>query len=218
MVLDALRAAAMIADEARNGRFPLFTDFIYLDFRDCGGNVASAQAGGPDGTEPAVAGMRTARLGRSPDLFDGVIGGRGRFRLGSGFQTGWAGGALGYRHLYYDHAGDNLLAGIHLQRALRCIQLHPRSRGHALSVGVRNANSPGSSLLILNTSHVSLTSRGAFTSSRKVGRIRRPSARTCSPGVTTSSTRRPRRARITASVSLLPAACTARRYAPRHCS
>src|SRR5690606_26752962 len=49
-LLDALRFAAMIAAEARNGRFTVLTDFIYLDFRDEGGSVASAQAGGRGGT------------------------------------------------------------------------------------------------------------------------------------------------------------------------
>lgn len=195
-LLDSLSAAAMIAAEARNGRVTIFTDFIYLDFRDDGGSVASAQAGGSNGTVSAVvgsssesrltgslwslgggytvaagewghfdatagfrllsvdarsdvtvgaaltgqnqsvAGAQAIRLGRSETLFDGVVGGRGRFVLGGGFhipyafdvgagssrltwqasaavgyQTGWAGVALGYRHLYYDQGGDNLLQG-----------------------------------------------------------------------------------------------------------
>lgn len=195
-LLDALRFAAMIAAEARNGRFTVLTDFIYLDFRDEGGSVASAQAGGRGGTVSAALGSssesrldgslwslaggytlldggwghldatagfrllsirarsdvvlgaslsgaggsasaaRMARLERSEDLLDAVVGGRGRLILGSGFhipyafdigtgssritwqasaalgyQTGWAGVSLGYRHLYYDQGGDGLLQG-----------------------------------------------------------------------------------------------------------
>lgn len=77
---------------------------------------------------------RTGRLARDTDLFDGLVGLRGRFVLGSGFylpygfdigagssrltwqatgglgyQTGWAGVTLGYRHLHYDQGGDRLL-------------------------------------------------------------------------------------------------------------
>jgi hypothetical protein len=77
---------------------------------------------------------RTGRLDRSTDLFDGVVGLRGRIVLGSGFhlpygfdigagtsrltwqasggigyQTGWAGVTLGYRHLYYDQGGSKLV-------------------------------------------------------------------------------------------------------------
>ena len=77
---------------------------------------------------------RTGRLARDADLFDGLVGLRGRFVLGSGFhlpyafdigggssrltwqaaggiayQTGWAGVTLGYRHLAYDQGGDRLV-------------------------------------------------------------------------------------------------------------
>jgi hypothetical protein len=77
---------------------------------------------------------RTGRLARDADLFDGLVGLRGRFVLGRGFylpyavdigagssrltwqaagglgyQTGWAGVTLGYRHLYYDQGGDKLV-------------------------------------------------------------------------------------------------------------
>lgn len=194
-LLEALNFAAMIAAEARHGRFSILTDFIYLDL----GNASSAVRSvdfvqvGPNpistslnaGTESSIRGSlwtlgggytladggwghvdaftglrwfsletrtdvrlatdivapgggrsfaRTAGLARNTDLFDGIFGLRGRFILGSGFhlpyafdigagssrltwqaaggvgyQTGWAGVTLGYRHLYYDQSGDQLV-------------------------------------------------------------------------------------------------------------
>src|SRR4051812_19086585 len=91
----------------------------------------AADIAGPGGGRSFA---RTGRLARDADLFDGLIGLRGRVVLGSGFhlpyafdigggssrltwqaaggigyQTGWAGVTLGYRHLYYDQGGDKLV-------------------------------------------------------------------------------------------------------------
>jgi hypothetical protein len=77
---------------------------------------------------------RSAQLGRSDTLVDGIVGLRGRFVLGRGFslpfavdvgtgssrltwqalgginyQTGWAGVTLGYRHLSYEGGGNSLV-------------------------------------------------------------------------------------------------------------
>jgi hypothetical protein len=194
-ILDSLKFAAMIAAEARNGRFSVFTDFIYLDLGSAKSGVRSVDFGEVGrspvctslnaGTESSVRGSlwtlagaytlaagdwghvdvfagfrlfsleartdvrlaadiialgggrsfaRTGRLARDADLFDGLIGLRGRFVLGSGFylpyafdigagssrltwqasgglgyQTGWAGVTLGYRYLHYDQGGDRLV-------------------------------------------------------------------------------------------------------------
>jgi hypothetical protein len=83
---------------------------------------------------------RGAQLSESVTLFDGIIGLRGRFELGSGFsipysfdigtgsstltwqavggltyQTGWAGITAGYRYLYYDQGDNKLLQDFALQ-------------------------------------------------------------------------------------------------------
>jgi hypothetical protein len=193
-LLESLDGAAMIAAEARYGRFSVLTDFIYLSFGkstseirsvDFQGSRTAVSAGLNAGTESSLdgslwtlagaytlahgswghldasAGFRlfslsaktdvrlaaavaapaggaafeqTGRLDRSTDLFDGVVGLRGRIVLGSGFhlpygfdigagtsrltwqasggigyQTGWAGVTLGYRHLYYDQGGSKLV-------------------------------------------------------------------------------------------------------------
>jgi hypothetical protein len=194
-VLEALNFAAMIAAEARNGRFSIFTDFIYLDLGNASSGVRSVDfvqvgrnpvsttlnagtessvrgslwtlggsytlAAGGWGHVDALAGFRlfsleartdvrlaadiagpaggqsfarTGRLERNSDLFDGIVGLRGRFELGSGFylpyafdigggssrltwqaaggigyQTGWAGVTLGYRYLHYDQGGSKLV-------------------------------------------------------------------------------------------------------------
>lgn len=77
---------------------------------------------------------KTAPLSRDEDLIDGIVGLRGRFVLGRGFhlpyafdlgggssrltwqasaglgyQAGWAGVSLGWRHLSYDQGGSKLL-------------------------------------------------------------------------------------------------------------
>lgn len=82
---------------------------------------------------------RTARLSDNASLFDGVVGLRGRFVLGNGFflpyafdigagssaltwqasaalgyQNGWAGVSLGYRHLYYEQDGKGLVQDLSL--------------------------------------------------------------------------------------------------------
>jgi hypothetical protein len=87
-----------------------------------------------NGPGPGQSFARTGRISRDTDLFDGIIGVRGGFLLGSGFhipysfdigggssrltwqaaaaiayQTGWAGVTLGYRHLAYDQGGDKLV-------------------------------------------------------------------------------------------------------------
>jgi hypothetical protein len=194
-LLEALNFAAMVAAEARNGRFSVLTDFIYLDLGNSSSAVRSvdfAQVGRNPvsttlnaGTESSVRGSlwtlggaytlaaggwghvdvfagfrwfsleartnvrlaadiagpgggqsfaRAGRLARDADLFDGLAGLRGRFALGGGFhlpyafdigggssrltwqaaggvgyQTGWAGVTLGYRHLHYDQGGDKLV-------------------------------------------------------------------------------------------------------------
>lgn len=191
-ILDSLNFAAMVAGEARNGRFSVFTDFIYLDLGAAKSGVRSVDfvQGGRNpvsttlnaGTETSIRGSlwtlagaytlaagdwghvdafagfrlfsleartdvrlttdiiapgggqsfaRTGRLARDANLFDGLVGLRGRFVLGSGFylpygfdigagsssltwqasaglghQTGWAGVTLGYRYLHYDQSGD----------------------------------------------------------------------------------------------------------------
>lgn len=91
----------------------------------------SADVMGPNNS---VALSRTMRLSDSATLFDGIVGARGRFLLGSGFhlpyavdigagssqltwqamagigyQTGWAGVTLGYRYLSYDQGNDKLV-------------------------------------------------------------------------------------------------------------
>jgi hypothetical protein len=194
-LLEALDFAAMVAAEARHGRFSAITDFIYLDLGNAGSAVRSVdfvQVGRNPvstnlnaGTDTSVRGSlwtlggaytlaaggwghldvfagfrlfsletrtdvrlaadivapgggrsfaRTGRLARDADLFDGLVGLRGRFVLGRGFhlpyaldigggssrltwqaaggiayQTGWAGVTLGYRHLAYDQGGDRLV-------------------------------------------------------------------------------------------------------------
>ena len=194
-VLEALNFAAMVAAEARNGRFSVLTDFIYLDLGNAGSAVRSVdfvQVGRNPvsttlnaGTDTSVRGSlwtlggaytlaaggwghadvfagfrlfsletrtdvrlaadiaapgggrsfaRTGRLARDADLFDGLVGLRGRLVLGGGFhlpyafdigggssrltwqaaggiayQTGWAGVTLGYRHLAYEQSGDRLV-------------------------------------------------------------------------------------------------------------
>jgi hypothetical protein len=183
-LLEALNFAVTVAAEARNGRFSVSTDFIYLDFGKSNSAVRSvdfAQVGRNPvssalnaGTESSLRGglwtlggaytlaagrwghadafagfrlfsidartdvrlaadivapgggrsfARTGRLARDADLFDGLVGLRGRFVLGSGFhlpyafdigggssrltwqaaggigyQTGWAGVTAGYRY------------------------------------------------------------------------------------------------------------------------
>jgi hypothetical protein len=194
-ILEALNFATMVAAEARNGRFSILTDFIYLDLGNAKSGVRSVdfvQAGRNPvsttlnaGTETSVRGSlwtlagaytladggwghvdalagfrlfslstrtdvrlstdvagpgaglsfaRSGRLSGDSDLFDGIVGLRGRFVLGGGFQlpysfdigagssrltwqgaaglgyqTGWAGVTLGYRHLYFDQGGDKLV-------------------------------------------------------------------------------------------------------------
>lgn len=194
-LVDALNAAAMFAAEARNGRFSILTDLIYLSFGNASSTVESVDfiqggrnrvsgtlnagtdstvsgslwtlaggytiADGGWGNVDGFAGFRlfslssdtdvrlsatfmgpgpgetfasTGRLSRNTDLFDGIVGIRGRFLLGSGFhipysfdvgagssnltwqaaaaigyQTGWAGVTLGYRHLAYEQSGDKLV-------------------------------------------------------------------------------------------------------------
>jgi hypothetical protein len=193
-LLESLNFAVSVAGEARNGRFSVSTDFIYLDFGKSSSAVRSvdfAQVGRNPvssalnaGTESSLRGglwtlggaytlaagrwghadafagfrlfsidartdvrlaadivapgggrsfARTGRLARDADLFDGLVGLRGRFVLGRGFhlpyafdigggssrltwqaaggigyQTGWAGVTAGYRHLYYDQGGTRL--------------------------------------------------------------------------------------------------------------
>ena len=194
-LFEALNAAAMIAAEARYGRYSILTDFIYLDLGNAGSQVRSVgftgaggqsvSAGLDRGTESTVRGSlwtlaggttlteggwgnldaiggfrmfslsastdvrlagnvagpsngasfaRSTHLSRDATLFDGIIGLRGRFELGHGFhlpyaadvgtgasrltwqatgglgyQTGWAGVTLGYRHLAYDQSGNKLV-------------------------------------------------------------------------------------------------------------
>jgi hypothetical protein len=194
-LIDALNSAAMFAAEARNGRFTIVTDFIYLsfgnassrveavDFIQGGRNPVSATlntgtdstvsgsqwtlaggytlANGAWGNVDGLAGFRlfslssdtdvrlsatvngpgpgqtfssTGRLSRDTTLFDGIVGVRGRFLLGGGFhipysldvgagsssltwqaaaaigyQTGWVGVTLGYRHLAYEQSSDKLV-------------------------------------------------------------------------------------------------------------
>jgi len=87
-----------------------------------------------DGPRAGQSLSRTAHLSRNATLVDGIAGLRGRIDLGSGFhlpysvdagtgasrvtwqaiggvgyQTGWAGVTLGYRHLYYDQGGSRLV-------------------------------------------------------------------------------------------------------------
>lgn len=91
----------------------------------------SADVAGPSGSTSF---SRSARLSDSATLFDGVVGVRGRLVLGRGFyapyafdigagssaftwqasaalgyQNGWAGVALGYRHLSYEQSGNKLV-------------------------------------------------------------------------------------------------------------
>lgn len=91
----------------------------------------SADVAGPGGSTSF---SRSARLSDSATLFDGVLGVRGRFVIGNGFyapygfdigagssaftwqasaalgyQNGWAGVALGYRHLSYEQSGNKLV-------------------------------------------------------------------------------------------------------------
>ena len=194
-LLEALNFAAMIAAEARHGRFSLSTDFLYLDLGNSASGVRSvdfAQVGRNPvsstlnaGTESSLRGSiwtlaggytladgawghvdaqagfrwfslstrtdvrlsadvvgptqgqvfaRSGRLSRSADLFDGIVGLRGRFEIGGGFhlpyafdigtgssvltwqasggvgyQSGWAGVTLGYRHLAYEQGSDKLV-------------------------------------------------------------------------------------------------------------
>jgi hypothetical protein len=194
-LLEALNFAAMVAAEARNGRFSVLTDLIYLDLGNAGSAVRSVDfvqvgrnpvsttlnagtessvrgglwtlggaytlAAGGWGHVDALAGFRLfsieartdvrltadvagpgpglsfsrgGRLSRDATLLDGIVGVRGRLLLGAGFhlpysldvgagssrltwqgaagvgyQTGWAGVTLGYRHLHYDQGGDGLV-------------------------------------------------------------------------------------------------------------
>lgn len=82
---------------------------------------------------------RTGRLSASDQVWDGIVGVRGRFNLGHGFyvpyaadvgaggsnttwqvqgglgySTGWAGVVAGYRYLSYSGTGDTLIRNIHL--------------------------------------------------------------------------------------------------------
>jgi hypothetical protein len=102
--------------------FRLFSVSARTDVRLAAAIVAPSGAAGLE---------RTGRLSRDTDLFDGIAGLRGRIVLGGGFhlpygfdigagssrltwqasggigyQTGWAGVTLGYRHLYYDQGGS----------------------------------------------------------------------------------------------------------------
>jgi hypothetical protein len=86
---------------------------------------------GPGGGQVFAA---NSRLSDRVDLLDGIVGARGRIMLGAGFhipygvdigtgssrltwqaetgigyQTGWAGVTLGYRHLAYEQGGDDLV-------------------------------------------------------------------------------------------------------------
>ena len=158
--LENLSAALMLSGEARNGKWSIVSDLIYLDFE----NERSSTAGittSLDGLQwMLAAGYTTARTPRlvldvlgglrylgieastnlaggiseRTDLWDAVIGVRGRVRLGEGqwfmpfhldLGTGsssftwqgllavsyafkWGDATLGYRHLYYDQRGDKL--------------------------------------------------------------------------------------------------------------
>jgi hypothetical protein len=197
-LFEALNFAAMVAAEARNGRFSILTDLIYLDLGNAESRVQSVDfvqvgrnpvsstlnagtetsvrgslwtlaggytvaAGGwghvdalagfrlfslsaridvrlsadVSGPGPGLSFARAGRLRRDADLFDGIVGLRGRLVLGAGFhlpyaldvgagssrltwqaaagigyQTGWAGVTLGYRHLSYDQGGDRLVQDV----------------------------------------------------------------------------------------------------------
>jgi hypothetical protein len=199
-LLGALNFGAMVAAEARRGRFSIVTDLIYLDLSDQRGAARSADFGqglgapvaagasadarstlqgglwglaagytvaeGGWGRLDATAGFRllaadarsdvqlgaavagpgpglgvstSRRIAGSATLFDGVVGLRGEFVLGSGFSLPYAfdigGGAatltwqamggvayrwgranitLGYRALHYEQGGDKLLRDLTL--------------------------------------------------------------------------------------------------------
>lgn len=82
---------------------------------------------------------RTGRISASDQVWDGIVGLRGRFNLGHGFyvpyaadigaggssttwqvqgglgySTGWAGVVAGYRYLSYSGTGDSLIRNLHL--------------------------------------------------------------------------------------------------------
>src|SRR4051812_34415797 len=97
--LENLSAALMLSGEARNGRWSLVSDFIYLDFRNEDSNVRSVNFGGPvvetnlnsstksslTGVQWLVAGGYTAL--RTPSVLLDVIGGL-RY-LGIEAKTDW---------------------------------------------------------------------------------------------------------------------------------
>jgi hypothetical protein len=185
--LENLDFALMLAGEARQGRWAIFTDIIYLDFSNEDGAVKSvtgpggsvqvpvnantqtglkglvwelavsyADARSSTATFEVLGGLRYAGLEASVDwqlagsislfpqlgsfsqkvdLWDAIIGVRGRTRLGGsdwfvpyyldagtgssqltwqgmagiGYAFKWGDVLLAYRHLYYDQKGDKLI-------------------------------------------------------------------------------------------------------------
>jgi hypothetical protein len=191
--LENLSAVFMISGEARNGKWSVLSDFIYLDFNgekssvravDFGGSLVSTGlnastkssltgvqwmlAGGytvldaPLGTLDVIGGVRylgieaksdwqltgtvtgpggaqsfpaSGNITRRSDILDGIVGVRGRVRLGEtawsvpyhldvgagtstltwqaflgiAYAFKWGDAVFGYRRLYYDQSDDKLL-------------------------------------------------------------------------------------------------------------
>ena len=156
--LENLSAAFMLSGEARKGKWSIVSDLIYLDFE----NERSPTAGittSLDGLQWMLAAGHTAAraprmildvlggvrylgieasstggVSERTDLWDAIIGVRGRVRLGESqwfmpfhldlgagsssftwqgllaisYAFKWGDATLGYRHLYYDQSGDRL--------------------------------------------------------------------------------------------------------------
>jgi opacity protein-like surface antigen len=191
--LQNLQAALMLAAEARNGKWSVVSDLIYLDFGSQESSVKAVNFGGPvvdtslstsarssltgvqwmlaggytmiqtpSGTLDLLGGFRylgieattdwqlagtvngpgggqtfpaSGSIAQRTDLWDAIVGVRGRVRLGDGrwfapyhldvgagssrltwqgaagiaYAFKWGDATLGYRHLYYDQSGDKLV-------------------------------------------------------------------------------------------------------------
>ncbi len=115
----------------------LIAGFRYIDVKVRTNYNLTAAVTGPAGTQTFA---RTGSIERSTDLFDGIIGARGRFRLGdsqwfvpyhvdigagsseltwqgvigAGYAFRWGEVLLSYRYLYYDEGSDKFLQKLSL--------------------------------------------------------------------------------------------------------
>jgi hypothetical protein len=143
-ILDNLDFAFMINGEARKGRWLIGTDVIYLNFGHADSSVRSATFDfGPRGRITVGAGensgtqsfVRQGSAEKSDNLWAGIVGGKGRVKLGAsdwfvnyyadvggwsnlftwqgaagiGYAFKWGDVIFDYRYLYYSQSGQDKL-------------------------------------------------------------------------------------------------------------